>query len=74
MMRRELLAAETAVLDLEDELAAAKASGVEGPEYMDLKLRLRGAREEFRLLREGQPAGDGAARPATIETGAEVNG
>ena len=70
--RRAALDAERAVLDLEDELAAAKESGAEGREYTDLKLRLREARRAFRTLREGEPA-DGVARPATIETGSEVH-
>jgi hypothetical protein len=67
--RRAALDAERAVLDLEDELAEAKASGVQGRECTDLKLRLRDARRAFRELREGA----GAARPATIETGSEVH-
>ena len=66
--RRAALDAERAVLDLEDELAAAKDNGGAG---MELKLQLREARRVFRSFREGQPA-DGAARPATIETGSEV--
>lgn len=74
MGRREELAAEAAVLDLEDELAAAKEYGADGPEYMDLKLRLREARRVHRSFREGRPAAEGEARPATIETGSEVHG
>lgn len=70
--RRAALDAERAVLDLEDELAAAKESGVEGREYRDLKLRLREARRAFRTLREGGEPADGVARPATIDTGSEV--
>ena len=66
--RRAALDAERAVLDLEEELAAAKEAG--GAD-MELKLRLREARQVFRTLREGEPA-EGVARPATIETGSEV--
>lgn len=72
-MRRALNAAETAVLDLEDELAAAKEYGAEGPEYMELKLKLREARRVYRVLREGGDPDEGVARPATVETGAEVH-
>ncbi len=68
MGRRELLAAEREVLDLEDELLAAKESG----EYADVKLRLREARRVFRTLREGGDPGEGVARPATVETAAAV--
>lgn len=71
--RRAALDAERAVLDLEDELAAAKKSGVEGREYRDLKVRLREARRAFRTLREGDPPAEGEARPATIDTGSEVH-
>lgn len=71
MDRRAALDAERAVLDLEDELAAAKESGAQGREYTDLKLRLRDARRAYRELREG--AEPGVARPATIETGSEVH-
>ena len=70
--RREALDAERAVLDLEDELAAAKEYAMDGPEYMDLKLRLREARRRFRTFREGGDPADGVARPATLETGSEV--
>lgn len=70
--RRAALDAERRVLDLEDELAAAKEHGAEGREYRDLKLRLREARRQFRTIREGDAPADGVARPATIETGSEV--
>lgn len=69
---REEIAAELAVLELEDELVAAKEAGAEGPEYRELKLRLRDARREFRSYREGHEPGEGEARPATIDTGSEV--
>lgn len=69
MGRRELLEAEMAVVELEDELAAAKEYGAA---EMELKLRLREARRVFRLLREGEDPGDGVARPATVTTGTEV--
>ena len=71
--RRAALDAERAVLDLEDELATAKKTGVEGREYRDLKVRLREARRAFRTLREGDPPTEGTARPATIDTGSEVH-
>jgi hypothetical protein len=67
--RRAALDAEREVLDLEDELAAAKESG--GAD-MGLKLRLREARRTFRSFREGAEPAEGVARPATIETGSEV--
>lgn len=73
MGRREELDAELAVLDLEDELRAAKEYAADGPEYMDLKLRLRQARQVHRTLREGRDPAEGEARPATIETGSEVS-
>jgi hypothetical protein len=66
---REEIAAELAVLELEDELAAAKEYG--GAE-MEMKLRLREARRHFRSFREGRPPTDGEARPPTIATGSEV--
>lgn len=67
--RRAALDAEREVLDLEDELAAAKDNG--GAD-MELKLRLREARRTFRSFREGAEPDEGVARPATIETGSEV--
>lgn len=70
MGRREELAAEAAVLDLEDELAAAKEYGAA---EMELKLRLREARRVHRSYREGRDPAEGEARPATIETGSEVS-
>lgn len=69
MGRREELAAEAAVLDLEDELAAAKEYGAA---EMELKLRLREARRVYRSFREGRDPADGEARPATVQTGSEV--
>ncbi len=69
MGRRELLDAEREVLDLEDQLAAAKDGG--GAD-MELKLRLREARRVFRTLREGGDPDEGVARPATVSTGTEV--
>lgn len=68
--KRELAEAELAVLDLEDELAAAKDGG--GAD-MELKLRLREARRVHRTLREGSDPAEGEARPATIETSAGVH-
>lgn len=70
--RRALAAAELEVLDLEEELAAAKDSEAGGPEYVDLKLRLREARRVHRTLREGGDPGEGVARPETIEVTGEV--
>jgi hypothetical protein len=69
MGRRELLDAEREVLDLEDELAAAKEYGAA---EMELKLRLREARRAFRLLREGEDPGEGVVRPATVNASAGV--
>lgn len=69
---REEIAAELAVLELQDELAAAKEYAADGPEYMDLKKRLREARRVFRSFREGRPPTEGEARPATLETSAGV--
>lgn len=70
MGRREELDAEAAVLDLEDELRAAKEYGAA---EMELKVRLREARRRHRLYREGRDPDEGEARPATIETGSEVS-
>jgi predicted RNA-binding protein associated with RNAse of E/G family len=70
--RRALAAAELEVLDLEDELAAAKDAGAEGPEFMDLKRKLREARRIHRTLREGDNPAGGVARPATVEVTGEV--
>lgn len=73
MGRRELLDAEREVLDAEDALAAAKESGADGDEYRDVKARLREARRIHRSLREGADPDEGVARPATVETSAEVH-
>ncbi len=70
--RRALAAAELEVLDLEDELAAAKDGGADGPEYRELKLKLREARRVHRTLREGDDPIEGVARPATVEVTGEV--
>lgn len=67
---REEIAAELAVLDLEDELRAAKECGAA---EMEMKLRLREARRVYRSFREGRDPGEGEARPAAIETGSEVS-
>ena len=72
--RRAAIEAERAVLDLEDELTAAKEADTDPGEYRDIKLRLREARRRFRAYREGDDPVNGAARPATIETGSEVLG
>lgn len=71
--RRALAAAELEVLDLEDELAAAKGDGAAGPEFTELKLKLREARRVHRTLREGGEPEEGTARPAAIETGTGVH-
>lgn len=65
------LRAALAVAELEEQLAAAKATD-DGPSA-ELKLALREARQTYRQMREGYPAGEGEARPATIETTAGVN-
>lgn len=72
MGRRELLEAEMAVLELEDELRAAKEYAMDGEEYADVKNRLREARRVYRTLREGGDPGEGVARPATVATGTGV--
>ncbi len=70
--RRALAAAELEVLDLEDELATAKDGNADGPDYRELKLKLREARRVHRTLREGDGPADGVARPATVEVTGEV--
>lgn len=65
------LRAALAVAELEEQLAAAKATD-DGPSA-ELKLALREARQTYRQMREGYPAGEGDARPATVETTAGVN-
>lgn len=72
-MERDELEAHLRVLDLEDQLRAAKEQSDESPGYRDLKLQLREARRVHRTLREGGVPGEGVARPATVETGAEVH-
>jgi len=65
------LEAELAVVELEDELLAAKEAG-EVPR--ELKDRLREARQRFREQRAGVPAGEGdaVAAPAAVEASASV--
>ena len=65
------LRAALAVAELEEQLAAAKDTDT-GPDH-DLKLALRDARQTYRQMREGYPAGQGDARPAVIEATASVN-
>lgn len=66
--------AELAVVELEDQLAAAKATvercgecgrrtSVDPPELADLKRRVREARQAFRATREGAVV----VQPATVE-------
>ncbi len=64
--------AELRVIELEDQLAAAKTSN-DGA-GRDLKHELRDARAEFRRMRSGEPEaeGDAVASPATIEAKVEV--
>ena len=65
--------AELAVVELEEELVALKDGG--DPEALrECKLALREARQAHRQLREGDPAGDGEARPATVQAAAAVRG
>ncbi len=75
-MDREELEAHLKVLDLEDELKAKKEYGDDDgtPAWRDLKGRLREARRVHRTIREGGEPAEGVARPATVETGAEVHG
>lgn len=70
MPNTDELRAALAVAELEEQLLAAKDG--DGASH-DLKLELREARRVYRKLREGYPAADGEARPATIETTGEVN-
>lgn len=65
--------AEPTVGDLEAELIAAKEAGdTDGPEYRDLKLRLREARRNERLARSGVTEnGDAAVNPDTVTAKAE---
>lgn len=65
------LRAALAVAELEEQLVAAKDTEA-GPSA-ELKLAVREARQTYRQMREGYPAGEGEARPATIETTAGVN-
>lgn len=65
------LRAALAVAELEEQLADAKATDA-GPSP-ELKAALRVARQTYREMREGYPAGDGEPRPATIETTTGVN-
>jgi len=71
------LEAELAVVELEDELVAAKEAGLadSDPEaYRDVKERLREARRAFREARSGVRAGEGdaVASPAAIDASASV--
>lgn len=69
---RQEVEAELAVLDLEEELAAAKENPPDSGEFRELKLRLRQARWVHRTLREGNDPEDGVARPATVAAAAGV--
>lgn len=69
-MERAELEAHLRVLDLEEALKAGKENGDVG---RDLKLELREARRVHRTIREGGDPDEGVARPATVETGAEVH-
>lgn len=64
--------AELRVIELEDQLAAAKTSN-DGASR-ELKHELREARAAFRRLRDGEPVADGdaVASPEAIEAKAEV--
>jgi hypothetical protein len=64
---RALHDAELAVVELEEQLVAAKDTE-DGPTRA-LKLELRAARERFRRLRSGE----GVATPATIEAKAGLD-
>lgn len=72
---RAYQAAELRVVELEEQLVAAKDT--DGGASQELKRELREARESFRLLRETAPPdqepGDATVRPATIETSAGVH-
>lgn len=65
------LRAALAVAELEEALAEAKATD-DGPSA-ELKLALREARQTYRQMREAYPAGEGDARPATVEATTGVN-
>jgi len=70
---RALHAAELAVVELEDQLVAAKAGG---GDLAVVKAELRQAREHYRRLRDAEgvepAAGDGVARPAAVDASAGV--
>jgi hypothetical protein len=68
---RAQLEAELAVAELEEQLAAEKEAGEVS---RDTKNALREARQRFRDLRAGVPAGEGdaVAGPGTVEASAGV--
>jgi len=66
---KALHAAELAVVELEDQLVAAKAGG--GENLAEVKAKLRQARQQYRELRTAEgadpDAGDAVAHPATVD-------
>ncbi len=70
-MRSEALRRELAMIELEEEFAAAKESGDVTPK---LKADLREARRAYREMREGAPAGPGEARAQTVSGKGGVKG
>ncbi len=73
MASAEELRAQLKMVELEDKLVEAK--GTESGPTVQLRRQVREARRAFRELREARAAGEGVARPATIETAVtEVSG
>lgn len=71
MSKSKMMHAELRVLELEERLQDAKASG----NVTDaLKLELREARREFREMREAEQAEAGTARPGPVRGSSGVNG
>jgi hypothetical protein len=76
MSKSEELRAQLAVAELEEELAAAKATDPDPSELRDLKQRVRQSRENYRSRYRipSAAADDGTAEPAAVETSAGVKG
>jgi hypothetical protein len=85
---RAQLEAELAMVELEEEFLATKAAPEvckkcgqkihqdPGDDQRDLKERLRAARQRYRDLRAGVPAGEGdaVASPGSVDASANVEG
>ena len=67
--------AELAVVSLEEELIAAKESGTDRGDLVEVKERLREARRVYREMTAPEPAeGDAVAHPETVNTSARALG